>query len=164
MALCSRAHPSGTDVCVCMFACVWVRVCGSEWEMLNTCFVCVYLWIWWFGVGPTRVCTCLNWSLTLLHFILVYQMNKDTFISNVVTNRYPVMLTFCIDLKYACVVSCFLWYVQGSGRLFLCWWKLRAVEATHKCTFEVSGQSERHLEHASFSIITQQELVWQPAC
>lgn len=45
-ALCSRAHPSGTDLRVCMFAYVWVSVCGTEFEqMLNAWVLFIYLFI-----------------------------------------------------------------------------------------------------------------------
>lgn len=114
--------------------------------------------------------------LTLVHDTLVSPVNKETLTNNVhkpISSSAHFFFFCCIDLKYACVVSRFLWYVQGSGRLVCL---LVKAESRRGNKFEADAlsfealcwdskclqQSERQLEHTSFSIITQQKLVWQP--
>lgn len=163
-------------VSVCLLTCEWASAAlNSSKCLMHEFYLFIYTWIMWFSVVPTRFSTCCktSWGVTLVHVVLVFPNEPSQIM---VTNRSPVMLMFCIDLKYARLVSRFLWYVQGQIRLFVCRWKLRiekratSLRQMHflrrlasllgsKCL----QQPERHLEHTSFSIITQLKLVWQPA-
>lgn len=106
--------------------------------MLNTCScLCFCTWIIWFEVVSIwKTSWCSNTCFMLFPVSLSGEGKLHKWCPQTDTQ---LCSRLCIDLKCACVVSCFLRYVQGLGRLFVCWWKLRAEEATSSRQMHFQG-------------------------
>lgn len=122
-------------VSACLLAC--------EWKLAVVNFFCV---MWFEVVSP--------WFLTLVHVALASPVNKGTSTTNVhaQTLTYARVFVSISNMPASYPVSC-------GMRRAVCLLARAGTLSRHQPSLL---RSERPLEHISFSVITQQKLVWQP--
>lgn len=140
----------------------WIRITIQKMSLcfyVNIVFGLVSLWC------PTCCRTKLKFSAPFVHVILTSAVKMGNSSNWQSQAGMQLCTLFCIDLEHTSVVSCFLWCVHTEGRGCTHAGERRGSSRDRPSLLS-SGelqQLERHLEHISFSIITQGKLVWQPA-